>query len=140
MLTSMIVAMQSMADVNVTLDALTVAFIVGTVIPLLVNVVAKSTATPGLKAIISLVLSVVASVINVFVQADGSATFDLQTFVITLGSTFLVAVMSYLGLWKPTGVSGSIASGTANFGLGKPVMQTDDKGFEEQGNPHAPPR
>lgn len=102
---------------TVTLEPWVVAIIGGTLIPLLVGVATKLGASPGLKAVIGLVLVAVVTALNVIVTNNG--TFVIRDVVVLFATTFVVHVASYYGLWKPIG--GGAAPGaeaTKNFGVG----------------------
>lgn len=99
---------------TVSLDATMVAILAGAVIPLLTGLVTKLSASPGLKGLLSLLLSVVVAFISQFVIAtDG--TFEIETAVVYLFVSFTSAIASYYGVWKPTGATTHLAP---NSGLG----------------------
>lgn len=111
------------------LDAQTVSLLVGVVIPLLVGLLSKLNASSGLKAILNAFLSAIAGALTT-VTIVTEAT--LRDFVIAILSTWVVSVATYYGIWKPTGVAGTVAVKTSGFGVGSPpVVETDDKGKEE---------
>lgn len=113
------------------LDAQTIALLSGVVIPLLVGLVSKLNASSGLKAIINAFLSAVAGTLATVTQVTAP---QVRDFVIAILSTWVVSVATYYGVYKPTGVAGTVAEKTAGFGLGSPpVLQTGDKGFEDIG-------
>ena len=112
-------------------DTVLIATIASLFIPLAVNFVTKYTASDGLKAVCNIVgvglISVVALWIN---PSDVPITWQLC--VNTFLASFATSFVAYKGLWKPTGVAGSIAAKTADFGVGSPpTMQTADKGAED---------
>lgn len=81
-----------------------VSILIGTLIPILVALVTKSTAPPGVKAIVNLALSAVSGFGTEFVN---DANFVWQQALLTTVVTFVVSVASYYGLWKPTNVAGA---------------------------------
>ena len=124
---------QKVSDINVTLDAQMVALLGGVVVPLLVGVLTKSHASDGVKAVVNALLSALAGVIATFTQ-DGLFHASLKTLVITILSAWGTSIISYYGLFKPTGVAGTVAAATSNFGIGSPPMlETPDKGAEDPG-------
>lgn len=115
-------------------DAATVSRLLGALVPLLVAVLTRRYATSGLKAALNLVSSVVVGSATYLVAADGG--YDWQGFVNASLNTLIVSAATYYGLWKPTGVAGTVAKKTESFGIGsEPELTTDDKGAEDQ-----PPR
>jgi len=116
-----------------TLDVRTVATLAAVVLPLLVNLITKQTASDGLKSIINLIGSAIITVLSLWINPDGqdvTVWLAINTFIFAL----LTSVVAYKGVWKPTGISGSIAASTPNLGLGSPpVLETTDKGAEDRG-------
>jgi hypothetical protein len=114
------------------LDAQTVAFLSGIIIPLLVGLLSKVSASSGLKAILNAFLSALAGVLATVTQVDSA---NARDFVIAIISTWVVSVATYYGVWKPTGVAGTVVAKSAGFGLGPdPKAQTEDKGVEDLGD------
>lgn len=112
-----------------TFDSTTVVTLVGILIPILTGLISKKVASGGLKSILTLVLSVLVSVIATLVASDGHG-FAWHPFATAFISTFVVAIASYYGFWKPTGLAGSVAQATQSFGISRPVLQTAAKGEE----------
>lgn len=115
------------------LDTVLIASAVSLFLPLLVNLVTKHTASDGLKSVINLIASAVISTLVLWTNPTGV---PVTWYVI--GNTFIASLIAsftaYKAVWKPTGLSGTVASKTANFGLGSPpVVETADKGAEEGG-------
>lgn len=94
-----------------TLDAAQiVSLIVGAVLPLLVGIVTARTTNGTLKAVLLLVLSILASVLTEFGQALTSGeTYDFGPALIGALFTFLVGVTTQKLLWVPTGTSAKVA-------------------------------
>lgn len=84
-----------------------VSILIGTVIPILVALVTRSTARPGLKAVVNLALSALSGFGTEYIN---SANFVWQQALLTTVVTFVVSVATYYGLWKPTNVAGSSSS------------------------------
>jgi hypothetical protein len=121
-------------------DPTSVVRIIGLLIPILTALVTKHVASQGLKSVVTLVLSAVTAAVAVLVSADGG--FAWQAFVNAFINAFVPAIAIYYGLWKPTGVAGSVAAATKTFGLGSPpTLETAAKGEESPdsaaGDPHA---
>lgn len=116
------------------LDPTNLARLLGVLVPLLVALVTKKVASQGLKGVINLFLSAVAGSTAYLIAHDGGYNFE-GFFNQTLDA-FIASITAYYGLIKPTGLAGTVAEKTANFGLGSPpTMETDDKGAEEGYNP-----
>lgn len=113
------------------LDAQTISLLVGIVIPLVVGLLSKIHASSGLKAVINAALSAIAGALAAYASTGFSAT-DWKTLVTSIVTTWVVSVATYYGVYKPTGVAGSVIAKTRNFGLGSPpVVETDEKGAED---------
>lgn len=115
------------------IDTVLIATLVALFIPLLVNLITKQTASDGLRAVVSLIATALTSVIALWINpTDQPITWQLcvNTFV----SAFIAAFAAYKGLWKPTGVSGSVTTHTKDFGFSSPpTMETSEKGAEDRG-------
>lgn len=92
------------------LDLVTVLQLVaGTLLPLLVAVVTKVTTHPGRKAIALAALALVASVLGQIIDALVTQTpLDVGLALLLAIPTFVVAVATHYGLWKPTGVAETV--------------------------------
>lgn len=101
----------------VQIDVVALNFLAGTVIPLLTALVTTRVASPGLKAVVTLLLSAVAGGVAVAIEANG--TIELETWIVSIGCTWLLAIASYYGLWKPTTVAPKVQEKTATFGVGR---------------------
>ena len=98
------------------LDATLTMLIVATLIPLLVGIVTKLGTHPAVKSIALIVLTTAASVLVVSTQADGVAVVSKAT-AITAIQSIVTAVATYFGVWRATGVSETLNTKTANFGI-----------------------
>lgn len=114
-------------------DATNVVRIIGILIPLLTALVTKRLATGGLKSVVTLALSVITAVAATLVAADGHH-FAWTAFVNAFVNAFVPAIAAYYGLWKGTGVAGTVANIAPHVGIGQPAMVTGDKGDEEAGD------
>jgi len=81
-----------------------VSILIGTLIPILVALVTRSTAPPGVKAVVNLALSAVTGFGAEYVN---DVNFVWQQALLTTVVTFVVSVATYYGLWKPTNVASS---------------------------------
>jgi small basic protein len=87
-----------------------VMLVISLLIPIVNGLLTKYTLPSSVKAVITIVLNAVAALIVTATQADGTAVFSntaLMTFV--FGTT--ISVMSYLGLYKPVGLTSSKSDG-----------------------------
>lgn len=91
-------------------------FAVATLIPILVGLVTKEVASAKLKSLLLAVLSGLAAVGTAFVDGGGVLTQETLTM---FAQTFVIAVATYYGFWKPTNVAPAVQHKTATFGLGK---------------------
>lgn len=109
-----------------------IALISGLLIPLLVGVVTRLSATAGLKSMVLLFLTTVSQVINTLYVPDHGWQWEL--FVWNFVIAFLTAVGTYLGIYKNVGVTDTIQAKTRYFGIGgggKPPMETEEKGLAQ---------
>lgn len=132
---SQLIVEQDGTIVGTYLDVRLLAMLASTLVPLLVNLITKLSAPDGLKAVLNIVLTAVVSVLSLWINpSDQPVTQWLiaNTFLFSLVTSFT----AYKAVWKPTGVSGSVAVATANVGLGpEPTLQTPDKGAEAVNEP-----
>ncbi len=104
-------------------DPETVVSLIGLLVPVVVAIVSKRVASAGLKGVLNLLLSAVAGSVAYLVTEMG--TYDLAGFLGATLNTFIVSIVSYYGLYKPTGITDNVNSATANFGFGGPDLQAD---------------
>lgn len=86
----------------------------GVIVPLLVGLLTKLNASSALKSILNLGLTAAGSLLAV----ANEATFQWKLFVTNWAIAWVVAVATYYGFYKPSGVSGQVQESTAGFGLG----------------------
>lgn len=98
------------------LDPTTVSLVLGVALPLLVGVITKSHASGRVKSVILALLSAISGGISQAVTDTGSALLSQQTLV-TIALSWVVAVATYYGLYKPTGTAEVVQTKTANFGI-----------------------
>lgn len=92
-------------DTVVKIDPTVLSLIVGFILPMLTALVTKRVASGGVKAIVLLLLSIVAGFFTELQQHDG--TFLLWPTVVNILVTFATAVISHFGLLQPVGVTGA---------------------------------
>jgi hypothetical protein len=95
-------------------NAQLVTLALAVVIPFLVSLVTKWSAPAWLKIGANVALSAVGAAITLSMTTDGTAVLSRQTLVL-FGEQFLAALLVYLGVFKPTGVSAKLAP---TFGIG----------------------
>lgn len=102
---------------SIHLEAWIVALLAGTVIPILTGVATKLDAAPGKKALVSLGISALVTVLNSIVYTNGA--FVLRDMVVLFVTTFTWHAAWYQGFLKHVG--GGAAPGalaTADIGIG----------------------
>lgn len=80
-----------------------VNLIVGVLLPILVALVTKYEHSAKIKALLLLVLSAVAGVLNSWLRHTG--TFDWTQAIWDAMTVFIIGVATLFGLWQPTGVN-----------------------------------
>lgn len=101
---------------KVHLDVGILTFIIATAIPILTAMVTKSSASSRLKSLTTLTLAVIASAIQLAIDANGVV--NLKSFLANLAVTWIIAIAMYYGLLKPTGVTEKAAVATQGVGIG----------------------
>ena len=85
--------------------------LVAFVLPILVGLVTTKVTSPGTKALLLATLSLVAGLgAELLAAVNAGVTYDLSQGLFSGAATFLVAVASHYGLWKPTGASSAAQS------------------------------
>lgn len=105
------------------LDVQFLNFAVGVLIPLLVGLLTKLEAPSGLKAVLNLALSAVGGALATAIAAEGNVV--LEEWVVGIGMTWLASIVSYSGLWVPTGAAPKVQEATRDFGIGSTRTQPD---------------
>ena len=133
MLGTLVIAQTANTTVSVQIDTVAIASVISFFIPLGVSLLTKHTASDGLRSVINIVGSALVAVVTLF-SHPGSGPVTWQLCVNTFIAAIVSSVAAYKGVWKPTGVAGSITAATKNFGLGSPpVLETAKKGVEDLG-------
>ena len=98
----------------ITIDAIFVTTVIGVLIPVLVGLLTKLKASSTLKAVLNIVLGAIQSLIVSSMIDGGGALISKNTFILWVLS-LIVSVASYVGVYKPTGISSKLFP---NSGLG----------------------
>lgn len=101
---------------KVHLDVGILTFIIGVLLPLLTGLVTKANASPKLKALTLLSLSLIASAVQYLISVNGVV--NLRTFLANFAVTWLIAISTYFGFTKPTGAAAKAQNVAPNIGLG----------------------
>lgn len=121
MFTSAVLAMQAPEPVSPGFDFFdfgtpsNVVLMVGFFIPIITGLIVKEVAHPRVKAISTMVLSILAATIGTIVAQDGGWAW--REFGNAFLSAFIPAIAVYYGFLKPSGISGAVQHATSNFGL-----------------------
>lgn len=92
-----------------------VAFLIGTVLPLITGLATRWNAPAGVRAVVLLALSGITSVLTeLLTSLNANTPFDLGATLLAALATFLVGVGTHFGFWKPTGAAGA-AKATGGF-------------------------
>lgn len=126
-----VVAVAAKLSGTVKIDDLTINFLVGAVIPLLVGLLTKLKASSGLKAIMNFGFSATTGVLTTLL---GGGTITVKEMITKIFMTWFASIIAYEGLQKPTGIAGTVASIAPTLGIGKPRLETADKGAEDLEN------
>lgn len=101
------------------LTTVTVTIIQALVVPIVTGLLTKASLSSAAKGLMTLVLNAVASLINVAVTADGTAVLSEAT-LINFGVGLAISVATYLGVYKPAGLTSAPGGRLApTVGIGK---------------------
>lgn len=84
------------------------SLLLGVVLPIIVALVTKRVTSEATKAILLAALAAITGVLTEYAHSIGSGSFDWWTAVLTALGTFIVAVATHFGFWKPTGVAARV--------------------------------
>ncbi len=131
--TLVIVVAGEVQEAATVIDVRALAILGSVLVPLVVGLVTKRTASDGLKAALGILGSVIVTVLA-FVVDPGNTVVNW----ITVTNVFITSLVSqltaYLAVYKPLGVAGTVAAKTGGFGLGSPpTLETENKGAEDVG-------
>jgi hypothetical protein len=97
-----------------TVDVNLLEIIVSMILPLIVGVVVKQVAHPAVKSITLAVLAALTAVLTAGLSSGGEiGTSTIAQAVLS----FIIAVGTYYGFWKPAGISQTVNTATENFGI-----------------------
>lgn len=96
-------------------DVTLLSAVVGVFLPILVGIVTKELASGGLKATVLAFFAAISGLITGAVQAGGAFT---QEAVVAGFISWVIAVSTYYGYWKPTGTAAKVADVTSAVGVG----------------------
>lgn len=119
-------------------DVVTLARLFGLFVPLVVALITKRFASDGVKGVANVVLSSVAGAVALVLGANPGDHLSVGDFFNSMINSFIVSITSYYALWRATGVTGTLAVKTQDFGIGgtPPTLQTPDKGGEQPYDAH----
>lgn len=97
-----------------TIDVNLLQILVSMILPLVVGIVVKQVAQPAVRSITLALLSAITAIATAGLSANGEiGTSTIAEAVVT----FIIAVGTYYGLWKPTGIADGVNNSTKNFGI-----------------------
>ena len=110
--------------------------IVSVLLPVLVALVSRQTAHPGLKAVLLALLAALVGFGSELLAAINSGhPYDAGTGALTWLGSFIIAVAVHYGLWKPAGITGSggavasaLPAGVGAPSAGPPLPARDARG------------
>lgn len=111
-----VLAVIAAAAATITLTPLVVTFLLGLALPVLNGFIFRFDAPAGVKQAVGVVTAGIAGVVNSAVTVDGAAVISTETFLLA-AFQWLVAILSYHGLYKPHGLNESTAP---TVGIGGP--------------------
>ena len=101
----------------ITINAVLVTALIGTLIPISVGLVTHSKASSRFKSLLSVVLNAVQALVVSSMLSDGSVLISKDTFILWIMGV-VTSTATYTGVWKPTEL---IKVLLPNFGLGGPT-------------------
>lgn len=116
MLSLLVATVALHANTVVQLNVQALAVIGGLIVPLITAIVTKDVASRAIRAWCTAILSAIAGGIAVATQTAGHIV--LGNWVYGIFMSFVTAIATYYGFWKPTGTAPAISSATSNFGIG----------------------
>jgi hypothetical protein len=97
----------------ITVDVALWGLVIGTILPMIVGLITKSTTNSRVKAVVLLFLAAVISVGQEILEAG---SFEVKETLLKFALLFLASVGAHFGLLKPAGVTGA-GSVTAEAGV-----------------------
>jgi len=102
---------------TITVSTASLTIITGSVLPLLVALLAKLNAKPAVKAALNIALGAVAAACAILIANGGKMT--IQGLVVGTFIAVVSADQAYNSIWKQTGTFEAINKATKTFGIGK---------------------
>lgn len=99
------------------LDTTLLAMLASLIVPLVVSVITKKTASDAVRALTNIVATAVMAALALWANPSGVPV-TWQLVVNTMLLSLVTSFASYKGIWKPTGVTGTLSEKTASFGIG----------------------
>lgn len=93
------------------------SLVVGFLLPVLTDLITKSKAGSTVKAIVNLLLAAAGGVVVTY-STVGFTDGNWRIIVTNIAITFGTSLLSFFGVWKPTGTSDAIQKSTPKFGIG----------------------
>lgn len=90
------------------------ALLTGVIVPLLVGLLTKLNASPGVKAFVNLGLTALGAAL----ATSNQIGFSWKPFAVNFGVAWAVSVGSYYGFYKPTGTAERVANIAPEVGIG----------------------
>ena len=101
----------------ITINATLAVVITGSLIPLAISLVTKSTASPKLKSLLNVLFNAVQALIVSSMLSNGSAVISKDTLILWVTGV-VISSASYIGVWKPVDAAKALLP---NVGLGGPT-------------------
>lgn len=102
----------------VQLNVLLLTALVGSVIPLLVGFITKTSASRNVKSIVGLALSAIATGITFALATDGTVV--LSEWIVGILMTFGTGLAAHYNILKPSGLTALVHGLVPNVGIGRP--------------------
>ena len=93
------------------------SFVIGTLIPLLTDLVTKDVAPAWLKTIVNLLLAAVSGGLSGALSAGTLNVAHWQQVLIGIAVAWVASIVSFYGILKPTGLSDKLQKATGKFGI-----------------------
>lgn len=117
-----------------TLDPVIVTIIISTLLPAVTAFLTKENAHPTIKVVVSAILSLITAYVTSAVQANGSAIFTKQSFLLFVGS-FITQQVSFHSIGVATNVNANVAP---TVGIGPKAPEPAAFDDTANGEPPAP--
>lgn len=105
---------------TVSIPSILWSLLVGTVLPGLTALVTREHASVRLKALLTAVMAAVTGGLSGFLTAPPHGWPQWEQVISSIAVAWITAVFTYLGAYKPTGLSSYLTRRTAGFGIGEP--------------------